>query len=198
MAKVGIIDYGMGNLTSVRNAFVSLGIDTEILSTKNSLSTVSHLVLPGVGAFGDAMKNLKSREWDQSLKQEVLYAKKPLLGICLGMQLLADTGTEHGEHAGLGLVRGRVVRLSGDGGKLRVPHVGWNDVSPVGAGAKEVFYFVHSFHFVPENEGVIDGWCDYGGRFAASLSTGNIRAVQFHPEKSQKAGLRILEHFVKS
>jgi imidazole glycerol-phosphate synthase subunit HisH len=204
MIRVGIIDYGMGNLTSVRNACAAIGADAEILARPQALSEVSHIVLPGVGAFGDGMRNIRDQGWREALEREVRGGGKPFLGICLGMQLLAAQGTEHGDHQGLGWIPGVVLRLPDDGGTVRVPHIGWNDVVPVrhdanyadGFVAPGVFYFVHSYHLVPADASVVDGWCDYGTRFAASIACGNIRAVQFHPEKSQQAGLKVLRNFL--
>ncbi len=204
MTRVGIIDYGMGNLTSVRNAFAAIGAAVEVLQQPDDIAAVSHLVLPGVGAFGDGMKNLSERGWIPAMEQFALVQKKPFLGICLGQQLLARRGTEHGDFAGLGWIPGEVVRFAGLDPSLRVPHIGWNDAVPVhrnsmyreGFDQPGVFYFVHSYHLVPDDASVVDGWCDYGIRFAASISLGNIWAVQYHPEKSQKAGLQILRNFI--
>jgi len=204
MTTVGIIDYGMGNLTSVRNAFEASGADVSVLDRPDQLAGVSHVVLPGVGAFGDGMSNLRERGWVPAMEREVIQNKKPFLGICLGLQLLAGHSTEHGDHVGLGWIPGNVVRLPDLDGSLRIPHIGWNDALPVhlnsmyreGFSQPGVFYFVHSFHFVPDDPSVIDGWCEYGTRFAASISMKNIWAVQFHPEKSQVAGLQVLRNFI--
>ena len=204
MTTIGIIDYGMGNLTSVRNAFLALDSHVVVLDQPDRLPEVSHIVLPGVGAFGDGMKNLRERGWVPAMEREAIQNKKPFLGICLGLQLLARRGTEHGENTGLGWIPGDVVRLPDHGGSLRVPHIGWNDVTPVhknsvyrdGFDQLGIFYFVHSFHFVPDDPAVVDGWCEYGTRFAASISLNNIWAVQFHPEKSQTAGLQVLRNFL--
>lgn len=202
--RVGIIDYGMGNLTSVRNAFHAIGAEVLVLDRPESLVSATHIVLPGVGAFGDGMRNLHDRGWVSVMDDEVRGKEKPFLGICLGQQLLARRSTEHGDHEGLGWVAGDVVRLSDLDRTLRIPHVGWNDVMLArrdgiyrdGFGEPGVFYFVHSYHLVPDDDAVVDGWCEYGARFAASISVGNIRAVQFHPEKSQKAGLQVLRNFL--
>ncbi|HMO04547.1 MAG TPA: imidazole glycerol phosphate synthase subunit HisH [Kiritimatiellia bacterium] len=204
MTRVGIIDYGMGNLTSVHNAFAAIGAAVEVLQQPELIASVSHLVLPGVGAFGDGMKNLSERGWIPAMEQFALAQKKPFLGICLGQQLLARRGTEHGDFAGLGWIPGEVVRFSGLDPSLRVPHIGWNDAIPAhrhsmyreGFDQPGVFYFVHSYHLVPDDPSVVDGWCEYGIRFAASISAGNIWAVQYHPEKSQTAGLQVLRNFL--
>lgn len=202
--RVGIMDYGMGNLQSVLNAFHAIGAAAEIVAEPAALDRFSHIVLPGVGAFGDGMRNLRERGWIPVMERLVLKEQRPFLGICLGMQLLATRGTEHGLHEGLGWIPGEVVRLNDQGGKFRIPHIGWDDVAPESArgvyrGAVEkggVFYFVHSFHLRPEDPSVVDGWCDYGERFAASLARDRIWAVQYHPEKSQKVGLQVLRNFV--
>lgn len=202
--SVGIIDYGMGNLTSVLNAFIAIRAEARILRSPGELANVSHIVLPGVGAFGDGMNNLRERAWIPALEREVRQIGKPFLGICLGLQVLATRGTEHGLHDGLDWIAGDVVRLPDQGGTLRVPHIGWNDVKPLhlcgtyGADMEKggVFYFVHSYHLQPVDPNVVDGVCEYGGVFTASVSVGNIRAVQFHPEKSQKTGLQVLKNFL--
>lgn len=203
-ADVGIIDYGMGNLKSVFNAFAAIGASPRMLQRPEEIHEVPRVVLPGVGAFGDGMRNLRAGGWIPVLEKEVRDGGKHFLGICLGMQLLATRGTEHGLNDGLDWIGGDVLRLEDRGGALRVPHIGWDDVHPVSdrgsfrgdVGKGGVFYFVHSFHFQPTDPGVVDGWCDYGVKFAASLAVGNIWAVQFHPEKSQKQGLQILKNFV--
>ncbi len=202
--RVAVIDYGMGNLGSVRNAFASVGAETEVVCDPEALRSFSHIVLPGVGAFADGIRNLRSRGWEEELRKMVLGEEKPFLGICLGMQLLAEKGHEGGCHDGLGWFKGRVVRFKFDDISMRVPHVGWNDVVPArqsgiyaeSINEPRVFYFVHSYHFIPDEADVVDGWCDYGGRFAASVSQGNVWAVQYHPEKSHKAGLQVLRDFL--
>ena len=204
--RIGIIDYGIGNLTSVRNAFAAIGCEVRILDEPSGLREVSHIVLPGVGAFGDGMRNLRERDWVPVMEEEVRQKRKPFLGICLGMQLLATRGTEHGLQDGLGWIAGEIIRLSDQQGAIRIPHIGWNDALPArrnacyreGFAKPGVFYFVHSYHFVPEDKSVVDGWCEYGDKFVASVSQGNIWAVQFHPEKSQKAGLQVLRNFVST
>lgn len=201
---IGIIDYGMGNLKSVFNAFTALGASPAILESPAALADVSHVVLPGVGAFGDGMANLRRNGWIPAMERVVLEGRRPFLGICLGMQLLATRGEEHGNFEGLNWIKGAVIRLQDQGGTLRIPHIGWDDAVPVsdrgvykdGIAKGGVFYFVHSYHFQPEQESVVDGWCDYGQRFAASIAQDNVWAVQYHPEKSQKAGLQVLKNFI--
>lgn len=202
--RVSIIDYGMGNLRSVFNAFRSLGGEPEIVTRPEQLADADRIVLPGVGAFADGMRNLREGGWDAALEQGVRRVGKPFLGLCVGMQLLASVGLEHGETEGLGWVPGVCERLE-NGPGLRVPHIGWNDVAftqreglYAGLEESDAFYFVHSFVLRPEDDSAVSGVCDYGGPFAASVEVGNIRAAQFHPEKSHRAGLRLLENFLET
>jgi imidazole glycerol-phosphate synthase subunit HisH len=198
---IAIIDYGMGNLRSVANAFEALGAEAKIAAEPAALREASGIVLPGVGAFGDGMRNLHERGFVEELQDQVIDGGKPFLGLCLGLQLLGTTGFEHGTHAGLGWIPGVVDRLRAPS-DIRVPHIGWNDVRFVktdglyaGLGEKQVCYFVHSYAFHPEDRSVISGLCDYGGDFVASVSRENIHATQFHPEKSHKAGLAMLRNW---
>jgi imidazole glycerol-phosphate synthase subunit HisH len=202
-ASVAIIDYGLGNLRSVANAFGTLDCRIDVATAPASLKGASHIVLPGVGAFGDGIENLRRGGWIEALEEEVRVQKKPLLGICLGMQLLATTGTEHGSWRGLGWIDADVTRLTAAGQGLRVPHMGWNDVQVVGRpkllvglGERPCFYFVHSFAVVPEDRGVVSGLCEYGSDFAACIEAGNVFGVQFHPEKSHKVGISLLKNFL--
>jgi len=202
--RISIIDYGMGNLRSVFNAFKALGGEPEIVTHAEQLADADRIVLPGVGAFADGMRNLREGGWDDALEEEVRRKEKPFLGLCVGMQVLASVGLEHGETEGLGWVPGVCERL-GNGNGLRVPHIGWNDVEftqreglYTGLDESDVFYFVHSYVLRPEDESVLSGVCDYGGPFAASVEVGNVRAAQFHPEKSHHAGLRMLANFLET
>jgi len=197
---IGIIDYGMGNLGSVANAFDHLGIEAEILARPDQLLAHDRLVLPGVGSFRLAMDKLDASGWSFALREQVT-AGLPLLGICLGMQLILDEGVEHGSRAGLGLILGKVAPLI-PGGTLRVPHVGWSGLSyprrhPLFKGVKEHvdFYFVHSYQCLPADEANVLAYCDYGGKVVAAVGQNNVAGVQFHPEKSQDMGLKILENF---
>jgi imidazole glycerol-phosphate synthase subunit HisH len=202
--NVAIINYGMGNLQSVCNAFRAIGCDGVTIAEEPAvLATADAIVLPGVGAFGDGMANLHGRGWVETLNRQVRERGKPFLGLCLGMQLLATRGTEHGSHAGLDWVPGIVDRIKTADPALRVPHIGWNDVRVVGKpemyqGLTQAsdFYFVHSYVLRPQEDTVVNGRCDYGGPFAASLQSGNLWATQYHPEKSQKAGLTVLRNFM--
>lgn len=192
----------MGNLGSVFNALEAVEADVHIASVPRDLAAASHIVLPGVGAFPDGMRQLASRGWIEVLAHEVIDAGKPFLGLCLGMQLLATKGEEHKSCDGLDWIPGRVLRMSPTDPDARVPHIGWNDVtidpsSRLCAGMRdaETFYFVHSYVFEPEDQGVASGVCDYYGAFVAIVESGNVMATQFHPEKSQGPGLQILRNF---
>lgn len=203
MTDVGIMDYGMGNLRSVANAIEALGHSARILAKPEEIDTCARIILPGVGAFGDGMKNLRDRGWIPALAEAVIERGKPFIGLCLGMQLLATTGTEHGTCAGLNWIPGTVERLQPTDADCRIPHIGWNDVEVAkkdglyrGFTKSPTFYFVHSYAFAPADSEVVSGWSDHGGRFAASLERGNIFATQYHPEKSQKDGLHVLRNFL--
>lgn len=199
---VVIIDYGMGNLFSVANALKFLKTDAKISGRASDLKNADRIILPGVGVFPDGMKNLGDLGLIAALEEEVLKNKKPFLGICLGMQLLASEGEENGLAKGLGWVAGRVRRFAVDETKFRIPHIGWDDVvcvagNPLFNGIPTpVFYFVHSYHLVPENPAMVAATCEYGEKFAASVRKGNIFGTQFHPEKSQASGLKLLENFL--
>jgi len=203
--RIAVIEYGMGNLRSVCNAVEYLGCESVVCGTPSDLGPADAIILPGVGAFPHGMKHLRERGWPEKLEQVVLGEHKPFLGICLGMQLLATVGTEHGECMGLGWIPGRVDRLPADRFGLRLPHIGWNDVDLKGNGAlyagvesPQAFYFVHSYHFIPDDGSVVTGIADYGFGFAASVQMGNVHATQYHPEKSHKVGLVVLRNFLKT
>jgi glutamine amidotransferase len=201
---IAIVDYGMGNLRSLSNAFEYLGEEVTITHDVAELEAASRIVLPGVGAFGDAMQALRAQELVEPLGRLVRDGGKPLLGICLGMQLVARESFEHGHHEGLGWVDARIERLAPAGG-LKVPHVGWNSlqfpaddwlfegVNP----AEANFYFVHSFHMVCADPSDRLATTDYGGPVTAVVRRGNITVMQFHPEKSQDNGLRLLGNWVR-
>lgn len=198
---IAIIDYGMGNLRSVYNAFEALGVAAYIADVPARLHASSAIVLPGVGAFGDGMRNLRERGFVEELEKQVVTGGKPFLGLCLGLQLLGSRSFEHGENEGLNWISGVVQQLPVPD-SWRVPHIGWNDTrfiksDPIfaGLGSAASFYFVHSFVLTPDDSTVITGICDYGVNFVASVRRDNICATQFHPEKSHKAGLAVLRNW---
>jgi len=198
-----IIDCNLGNLRNVQKAFERLGIRAGISSKKEELESAQAIILPGVGAFGDAIANLQALHLIESIREQVLHKKKPILGICLGMQLFGEESYERGHYRGLGLLPMSIQRLQPKE-KLPVPHVGWDDItvknnSSLLAGLPENpdFYFVHSFHAACNSPEIVAAMCDYGGEFVAAVQWGNIFATQFHPEKSQASGLKVLANFAK-
>lgn len=202
--KVGVIDYGLGNLGSVRKAFAAIGAEAVIVAHPEQLSGVARLVLPGVGSFADGMARLRAKGWPEALRRQVLEAGTPLLGICLGMQLLATEGCEGGTTVGLDLIPGCVRRLDHLGCPLRIPHAGWNDltfpsggtVPFIGIPAGTDFYFVHSYALVPDRKEQIVAHTDYGIPVVAAVRAGAAWGTQFHPEKSSRAGLQLLSNFL--
>ena len=201
--KVALIDYGAGNLRSVANALRELGVQPVIAASPDALTDATHLVLPGVGSFGDCMAQLESRGLLTAIREWVA-AGKPYLGICLGYQILFDSSEETPGVAGLGIVPGTVRRFKQTPG-LKIPHMGWNSVIPrkpetgnwAGLGAEPYFYYVHSYFPVPDNDAVIAAETSYGDdTFAAAIELPNLLACQFHPEKSQDAGLRLIRNFL--
>jgi imidazole glycerol-phosphate synthase subunit HisH len=201
---IAIVDYGMGNLLSVYHAFESLGVDVQIINNPDALEEAERIVLPGVGAFADCMRSLREKGFHDALNDSVIVKRVPILGICLGMQVMARRSFEGGQHDGLGWIEAEVVRLNPDDTSLRVPQIGWNDVtyrqeSPLFAGQPNNpdFYFVHSYHMVCDRRQDVEATCDYGEIVTAAVKKDNIFATQFHPEKSQDHGLKILENFTK-
>jgi glutamine amidotransferase len=199
---IGIVNYGMGNIRSVVNAIESVGGTCLVANRPDQLAEVDRIILPGVGAFAEAMARLREQCWIDPLREQVFAARKPFLGICLGMQLLADRSNEHGEHAGLGWVGGEVRRIEPGDSNLRVPHVGWNSVQVRdaetlfrGTAQNTPFYFVHSYHFVPTEPSSAIALTDYGAPITAAVQREHVFGTQFHPEKSHHAGLRLLENF---
>jgi glutamine amidotransferase len=198
---IGIIGYGMGNLRSVLNALEHLGAPCAVVDSPQAACDAEKLVLPGVGAFGEAMRRLDELGFAEALPS-IAHQDTPLLGICLGMQLLADGSSEHGEHPGLGLIPGQVERIE-VGEELRVPHVGWNSLAIrrpsrlfEGLSPDASFYFVHSYELRPAEDSSLTGTTDYGAELTATVERDSVFGVQFHPEKSQVDGLAVLRNFV--
>jgi glutamine amidotransferase len=196
---IAIIDYGVGNLRSVEKAFEAIGATAAVTSDPSAIREAERLVVPGVGAFGECARRLRESGLDK-LVLEAAERNKPVLGLCVGLQLMFDEGHEFGVHQGLGLMRGRVVRFPEDG--PRVPQIGWNqieDLSPhpllEGLADKTYFYFVHSFYIESEDPKDVLALTDYGIRYPSVCARGSVCGVQFHPEKSQDAGLRLLANF---
>ena len=200
-AYVGIVDYQAGNVHSIASAFDHLGARTSAIRDERDIDSFSHILLPGVGAFGYCAAQLARTGLAPALRQAV-EAGKPLLGICVGMQLLADWGEELGGSEGLGWIGGAVRAMAPDPPKVRIPHVGWNEVTftePFGSfslGERADFYFDHSFSYQEPGQGAVVGTCDHGPQFAAIVRRGALVGAQFHPEKSQATGLRFLKSFL--
>lgn len=199
---IAIVDYQMGNLRSVQKAFEKVGHEATITSDPATLQAAARVVLPGVGAFRDAIAELRRRELVAPIR-DAIEAGKPFLGICLGLQLLFDESFEDGHHEGLGVVPGKVVRFDLPE-NFKVPHMGWNQSivrrqPPILDGIDEGrhFYFVHSYYVVPDDKSVVAVEADYGGPFCAMIWRDNLFASQFHPEKSQANGLRLLKNFAE-
>lgn len=202
---IAVIDYDMGNLRSVQKGFERVGHECIITREPKDISNASHVVLPGVGAFKDCMDNLKSYGLVKPIL-DAIQSGKPFLGICLGLQLLFSESEEFGKHKGLDVIKGKVVRFSSKlrtpNSELKIPHMGWNDINIKNRppALKDIadgsyFYFVHSYYVVPEDKSVIATTTSYGIDFTSSIWKENIFACQFHPEKSQQAGLKILKNF---
>lgn len=199
---IAIIDYGMGNLRSVQKAFEKVGHEAIVTSDAAQVAAASKVVLPGVGAFEDCIAELHRCNLVQSV-HEAVDSGKPFLGICLGLQMLFDVSYENGRHKGLGILPGEVLRFELPK-EYAVPHMGWNQLSirqpaPILKGIADgtYVYFVHSYYVVPKDESVIATETDYGGRFCSMIWRDNVYATQFHPEKSQTEGLRILKNFAE-
>lgn len=207
--KVGVIDYGVGNLGSVVRALEELRVQPVLLDRALDLHGVDCLILPGVGSFGDCKHLLDAGGWTSALIEEVRGYKRPLLGVCLGMQLLADNSTEGAENGipieGLGFVPGEVRHLGELGAELRVPHVGWNNIvvtqknDPLLRGIPDGtdYYFVHSYAFVPKFTDDVLAYTEYGAKVTAVVRRDHVWGTQFHPEKSSKAGFRLLKNFIE-
>ena len=204
--KLVVVDAGIGNLGAIPNMLKRIGASATITNDRDEIAAADRLILPGVGAFDPAMQTLNDLGIVDALTQKALVERVPVLGVCLGMQLLFS-GSEEGALPGLGWIPGRVVkfRLNGDDRTLRIPHMGWNWVERANDGALFAgfdetprFYFAHSYHVEAADEGDVVGWTDYGYRFAASVQHENIGGIQFHPEKSHRFGLKVFENFLAS
>lgn len=199
--KVGIVDYGRGNIRSVENAFLAIGADTVLITSPEQLQNITHLVLPGQGEFGDCAANLKKQGMFEAIR-EWTAEDKPYLGICVGYQLIFEKSDESPSAEGLALLPGTVKRFPDVG--LKIPHMGWNSISPSHPDdalwkdmpANPFFYFVHSYYPEPGDTEHIAASCDYAVSFAAAVRRGNLVATQFHPEKSQHNGLQLLRNFL--
>ena len=200
---IAIIDYGVGNLFSVEKALLAAGAEAKVTGSAEDVQTAEKLVLPGVGAFGDCMQNFTRSGLAPVLKERVA-AGVPLLGICVGLQILFEDSEESPGVPGLGLIKGHVRRINAPG--LKVPHMGWNAIEPTGEKSylfrelelPSYVYFVHTYHAVPDERSVISSVTNYGTELTASVQQGNIQATQFHPEKSGDVGLAILRNFVEA
>lgn len=202
MIRVAIVDYGMGNLDSVARATEECGGLPLVTASEAEIGNAPAVILPGVGAFTKGMERIRERNLDKILDAEVRQRGVPLLGLCLGMQLLATHGDEGGETRGLGWIDGEVRRLPAEAG-LRIPHVGWNEVhhdgsSPLLTGIESGrdFYFVHSYHVACTDPSQVVATTPYGSSFTSVVAAGNVFGVQFHPEKSQRAGFQLLSNFI--
>ncbi len=201
---VSIVNYGMGNIKSIQNALDYLGVRNSVVTRPEQIKASDKIILPGVGSFAAAMKSIRTMELVEPLAEAVLIGKRPVLGICLGMQLLADSGDEDGPTEGLGYISGRVTRLPASHG-LKLPHIGFNvaDFNKdnrrlfEGLGTSADFYFIHNFKFDCTDPRNVAAWTTYGETFASSVSREHIFGTQFHPEKSQSNGLVVLRNFCK-
>ena len=201
---IAIVDYGMGNLRSVVNAFRAIGEEPRLISDPGTLGEADAIVLPGVGAFAEGMARLEKCGMRDVLERAVRREGKPFLGLCLGMQLMASESIEHGSHAGLDWISGSVQRLpeTSDGAPVRVPHVGWNDLEVIrrdgllrDVSTNPTFYYVHSYYLEAGDPEVVSAYTTHGARFAAVVEHENLFGTQFHPEKSQVDGLALLRSF---
>lgn len=211
--QIAIIDYGAGNIKSVKNAIEKIikeknlpNFTVIITNKKSDITSASHLILPGVGAFGDCILGLEKNDLISEIKKQVLINKKPFLGVCVGMQVMADFGYEDGKYKGLGLISGEVKKIDSQNNSLKIPHMGWNNIEILQNNHKifqnisnnEHFYFANSYHFIVKNKNELVAEVFYGQKIAAIIAKENILGIQFHPEKSGEVGLAILENFIKN
>ncbi|NJC09117.1 glutamine amidotransferase [Polymorphobacter fuscus] len=197
--RIAVVDYGAGNLRSVARALAAAGADVEITGDPARIATAARIVLPGVGAFAQCITALRGATGiEAALDDAVRVRGTPFLGICVGMQLLATEGHEHGVHQGLGWLPGKVTRLTPDDAALKIPHMGWNAVTAANDSGVPTgdAYFVHSYRFDPDDAADVRATADHGGAFPAIVARGNITGVQFHPEKSQAYGLAFLQRWL--
>ena len=201
---IAIVDYGMGNIGSVARAIFACGFEPTIATTAEHVMEADKIVLPGVGSYFKAMEEIRSRGLEEAIIESAINDEIPTLGICLGMQILSTTGREHGNTKGLNLIPGDVVSMESSCKEIRIPHVGWNSVehdgsSPLfeGITSGTDFYFVHSYRFSHENSATVIGSSSHGVRFSSAVGKGNVFGTQFHPEKSQQAGLRLIKNFLE-
>ena len=201
---IGVIDYGAGNLRSVCNSLKKLSVDCHVVKAPSDLNKIETMIFPGVGSFGDSSDQLKKQSLFEPIREWIIN-DRPFLGICIGFQMLFDSSEESPGSEGLGIIPGKVIKFS-EQKKIKVPHMGWNEVQiknlndPVWQKIDDLthFYFVHSYFPKPDNPEVSSSITGYGVDFTSSIRFGNIFGTQFHPEKSQKSGLRLIENFLKS
>jgi glutamine amidotransferase len=203
MSNVVIVDYGLCNLDSIARAIEECGGRARVSDDPRDLATATQIILPGVGAFPDGWRILCERSLNTALQEQVIGQGIPFLGICLGMQLMAESGHEGETSKGLGWIKGDTVRLEPNGEDRRIPHIGWNNIEVVresplfkGIPADRDFYFVHSYHLKCRDESQVVARTPYAGGFVSAVARGNVFGVQFHPEKSQKAGFQVLRNFL--
>ncbi|ANS84162.1 Imidazole glycerol phosphate synthase subunit HisH [Vibrio scophthalmi] len=201
---IAIVDYGMGNIGSVIRAISACGFKPSVAKTADDIMQADKIILPGVGSYSKAMYEIRQRGLEDAIIESAIDDEIPTLGICLGMQILSTLGSEHGESQGLGLIPGNVVRLESNSRDIRIPHVGWNNVkhdgtSPLFSGIPSGtdFYFVHSYYFDAANSENVLATTDHGNSFACAVYREHIFGTQFHPEKSQQPGLRLLKNFLE-
>ena len=197
---IAILDYGVGNLKSIHNMFKKVGVNSTITSKNKEIEKASKYILPGVGSFDYGINNLKKASFFETLEKEVLENKKPILGICLGMQLLSNDSQE-GKESGLGWINASTVKFNLVNQNLTVPHMGWNKINPININNifknlnENKFYFAHSYHVVCHDEKNVLATCNYGELFTCAIHKENIYGVQFHPEKSHKFGMQLIKNF---